>query len=117
VQEIFEATGDQEQLKPLPTIAPPRDDNAAVQARRRAERADIVIATSPNAVHGAQRLWPAFAPAGTLCAVGAATARALQQATGRRGDSPARGDTSGDRLQLEELHSGAERRSVLLSGD
>src|SRR5699024_11668043 len=113
----FEAAGVQVEREPLLTIAPPRDEDAAVQARRRAERADIVIATSPNAVHGAQRLWPAFAPAGTLCAVGAATARALQQATGRRVYSPARGDTSEDLLQMEALHSVAERRIVLLSGE
>ncbi|HLQ86567.1 MAG TPA: uroporphyrinogen-III synthase [Salinisphaeraceae bacterium] len=102
--------------EPLLEIVPPAQLDAARRQLARAEQADIIIATSPNAVAAAWRMRPRFAPRGVLCAVGAASAAALQQASGRSVHAPAAGDTSEDLLAIPALADVAGHQIMLLSG-
>lgn len=111
----FEAAGARVLVEPLLAIEPPGDEPSAAAALERAENADIVIATSANAVAGAARLRPRWAPRGTLLAVGAATAGSLARHAGRRVAVPERSDTEG-LLAMPALRDVAGRRVALLAG-
>ncbi|MGN8159383.1 uroporphyrinogen-III synthase [Salinisphaera sp. RV14] len=111
----FEAAGANVLVEPLLVIEPPPDAAVAAAALDRAEAADIVIATSANAVAGAARLRPYWAPRGTLVAVGAASAEALSRYTGVAVARPGRADSEG-LLALPRLRRVAGRRVALLSG-
>lgn len=113
----LEAAGAQVDVEPLLDIIGPPDEAAANRTLEAAEQADVVVATSSNAVRGAWRLRPHFAPSGVLCAVGAATGQALEQATGRQVQYPQQGDTSEALLALPALSNVAGSRIVLLSGE
>lgn len=104
------------EVEPLLDIVPPVDADAACAALARAEQADIIIATSPNAVRFAWHLRPHFAPQGVLCAVGEASAAALTQAAGRAVQVPQRGDTSETLLAMPVLARVHGQRIALLSG-
>lgn len=112
----LEAAGAVVDVEPLLDIAPPDDEATARAALAAAERADVIIATSPNAVRAAWRLRPDFAPTGRLCAVGDATGAALRQATGRAVDVPHAADTSEALLDLPILSNVAGATVALLSG-
>lgn len=112
----LEAAGARVTVRPLIGIVPPTNEAAARRALAAAEQADIVLATSPNAVRGAWRLRPNFAPSGQLLAVGDGTTRWLQQAAGRAVTVPGSRDTSEGLLELPELARVAGLTVVLLSG-
>lgn len=111
----FEAAGACVLVEPLLVIDPPDDERAAAAALDDAEAADIVIATSANAISGAARLRPRWAPRGTLLGVGEATAEALSAYTGRRVTTPAQANTEG-LLAMPALGRVAGRRIALLAG-
>lgn len=113
----LETAGARVDVEPLLEIAPPSDEAGARSALEAAEGADIVVATSSNAVRGAWRLRPQFAPAGILCAVGSATGQALEQAMGREVRTPARDDTSEALLGMPALANVNGREVALLSGE
>lgn len=81
--------------QPLLEIADASSPDAARDALISAQHADIVIATSVNAIAAVRRLCPSFAPAGQLLAVGDASARALAEFTGRAVDTPGSDDSEG----------------------
>lgn len=112
----LEAAGARVTAQSLIEIAAPRDEVAARHGLAAAEQADIVLATSPNAVRAAWCLRPGFAPVGQLLAVGDATAAALQQATSRPVAVPPQHDTSEGLLRLSELTGIAGQTVALLSG-
>lgn len=89
--------------------------DAARAALITAQHADIVIATSVNAVAAAWRLWPSFAPGGRLLAVGNATASALAKAAGRAVDTPDGAHSEG-LLALDRLVAVAGLRVAILGG-
>ncbi|HET7315404.1 uroporphyrinogen-III synthase [Salinisphaera sp.] len=109
------AAGARVWLEPLLIIEAPDDEAAAAAALDSAEAADIVIATSANAVAAAARLRPRWAPRGRLIAVGGASADALADYTGRPVATPARSDTEG-LVAMSALASVAGRRVALLAG-
>ncbi|MGB7756591.1 MAG: uroporphyrinogen-III synthase [Salinisphaera sp.] len=111
----FEAAGACVLVEPLLVINPPDDELTAATALDDAEAADIVIATSANAISGAARLRPHWAPRGMLLAVGEATAEALRTYTGRSVDTPEHADTEG-LLAMPALGRVAGRRVALLAG-
>lgn len=111
----FAAAGARVLVEPLLVIEPPDDEPAAAAALDRAAAADIVIATSANAVAGAARLRPDWAPRGTLLAVGAATADALARFVGRDVATPARSNSEG-LLAMPALRATAGSRIALLAG-
>ena len=113
----LQAAGATVAVEPLLDIVPPQDEAAARAALVQAEQADIVVATSVNAVRGAWRLRPDFAPRGMLCAVGRGSAQALEVAAGRPVQAPQQGDTSEALLGIAALSAVAGRHVVLLSGE
>lgn len=113
----LEAAGAQIEVEPLLAIGPPADSHAAQAALTTAETADVVIATSANAVREAWRLRPGFAPIGSLYAVGAATGEAFERAAGRPMAVAETGDTSEALLALPGLREPDGRSVVLLSGE
>ncbi len=113
----IEAAGGTALCEPLLEILPPADERRAQSDLARAADADIVIATSANAVAGAWALQPGFAPRGLLFGVGAATARALAAASGRSVAQPADCYSSEDLLALASLRQSDGRRIALLSGE
>lgn len=102
-------------VEPLLVIEPPDDEPAAAAALDRAATADLVIATSANAVAGAARLRPHWTPTGRLLAVGKATAEALADYGGRSVATPERSDTEG-LLAMSALRDVAGHRIALLAG-
>lgn len=115
--DAIRAAGGHAVCEALLAIEPPRDAQAARLGLSAAADADIVIATSVNAVAGAWSLLADFAPRGALYGVGAATAQALAQASGRPVDQPTGCYRSEDLLALDTLAYPAGRRAVLLSGE
>jgi len=113
----IEAAGGTALCEPLLDIQPPADERTARAELARAADADIVIATSANAVAGAWALQPDFAPSGLLFGVGSATARALAAASGRSVAQPADCYSSEDLLALDSLTQTVGRRIALLSGE
>lgn len=113
----FEAAGARVLCEPLLAIDPPRDVPRARADLERAEQADIVLATSANAVDGAWTLDPDFAPRGLLLAVGSATAAALERASGRGVAQPPERFSSEGLLALPELNQLAGQRVALLAGE
>ncbi len=113
----IEAAGAQVDLEPLLAIAPPADVPGARAALAAAEKADIVIATSTNAVRAAWQIRLDFCPAGTLCAIGQATADAFERAAGRAVTRPAQCFTSEAALALPALAEPEGRSVTLLSGE
>lgn len=113
---VLEAAGALVVQSPLLAIEGPPQPDAARRGLDGAERADIVIATSRNAVDSAWQLRPDFNPAGTLYAIGPASAEALEQASGRRVIHAGPGATSEQLLALPNLAAMAGQRVVLLSG-
>lgn len=113
----LEVAGARVAIEPLLEIVAPADVSAARTALAAAEHADIVVATSSNAVRGAWRLRPGFSPAGTLCAVGAGTAHAFEQHSGRPVAMPGQRDTSEALLAIPALSGAAGRHVALLSGE
>lgn len=113
----LEAAGATAVCQPLLEIEPPADVDAARRGLARAESADLVLATSRNAVREAWRLRPDFTPGGTLYGVGASSAAALESASGRVVERPVGGFTSEQLLALDSLADLAGRRAALLSGE
>lgn len=113
----LEAAGATVAAEPLLDIVLPQDEAAARAALANAERADIIVATSVNAVRGAWRLRPDFAPRGMLCAVGRGSAQALEAAAGQPVQVSLQGDTSETLLGIPALTVVAGRHIVLLSGE
>lgn len=116
-RDTLQAAGAQVVCEPLLAIDAPTDPAQAAAALARAEHTDVVIATSTNAVRAAWQLRPEFAPAGQLLAIGAATAAALEQASGRavtRPNGAFDSETLLDRAALNDLQG---RRVALLSGE
>lgn len=113
----LEAAGARVDVEPLLEIVPPADEADARTALAAAENADVVVAASPNAVHGAWRLRPGFAPTGTLCAVGDSTARVFERNAGRAVQVPEQRDTSEALLAVPALSAVAGRHVVLLAGE
>lgn len=111
----FEMAGARVLVEPLLVIDPPDDERTAAAALDRAEDADIVIATSANAISGAARLRPRWAPRGTLLAVGESSADALSAYTGKRVATPESSNTDG-LLAMPALHAVQARRIALLAG-
>lgn len=111
----FETAGARVLVEPLLVIDPPDDERMAAAALDRAEDADIVIATSANAIAGAARLRPRWAPRGTLLAVGEASAEALSVYTGKRVATPEPSNTDG-LLAMPVLRTVQARRIALLAG-
>lgn len=103
--------------EPLLSIQAPVDSAAARAGLAAAAHADIVIATSANAVASAWALVPDFAPRGALYGVGGATAEALATACGRPVAQPIDCYRSEDLLALAPLAQPAGRRVALLSGE
>lgn len=112
----LKAAGAWVEVEPLIRIVPADDDAETGLALAAAERADIVIATSPNAIRAVQRLRPQFAPTGALFAVGDATARALQHLTEQTVQVPDSADTSEGLLAMSGLTAVQDAEVVLLSG-
>lgn len=110
------AAGAEVWLEPLLTIAGPRAPHAVAARLDAAAQADRVIATSVHAVAGLRRLRPQWSPRGQLFAVGAATARALAQATGRQVMTPDVSSSEG-LLAMPALCEVAGRRIALLTGE
>ncbi|ROO25227.1 uroporphyrinogen-III synthase [Salinisphaera orenii] len=113
----LEAAGATVLREPLLTIEPPADIEAARAGLIAAEAADRILATSTNAVDAAWRLKPDFAPQGTLYGVGAASADALEAASGRPVARPSGAFTSERLLALESLASLHGQRAAVLSGE
>jgi uroporphyrinogen-III synthase len=113
----LEAAGAEVLREPLMAIEAPAEPEAARRALAAAANADIVIATSSNAVDGAWRLQPDFAPAGRLYAVGSATAAALETASGRAVERPTEGFSSEGLLALDSLAQPAGQRVAILAGE
>ena len=111
------AAGAQALVEPLLVIEPPAARGRPARELAAAEDADIVIATSANAVAGAWRLRPGFAPRGALYAVGRASAGALAKASARDVAQPRHVFDSEAVLALPALQAIAGRRVVLLSGE
>ncbi|WP_198025073.1 uroporphyrinogen-III synthase [Salinisphaera hydrothermalis] len=114
-RRAFEAAGAEVLIEPLLVIEAPEDEPAARAGLARAETADIVIATSANAIAGAARLCPRWTPTGQLLAVGDATAAALADYSGRAVATPARSDSEG-LLAMPALRDVAGCRVALLAG-
>lgn len=115
--QALEAAGARTLCEPLLTIEPPADTQAIDARLAAAERADVVLATSRNAVDGAWQYRAGFAPAGTLLAVGRATAQAFEEAAGRAVAYPDRGFTSEGLLAHPALADIVGREVVILSGE
>lgn len=115
-QSALETAGARVIQQPLLDIGGAPRPAAAGDALRSAQHADIVIVTSVNAVAGAWRLWPSFAPRGQLMAVGDASAAALAQATGREVAVPSGRDDSEGLLAVDGLAAVAAKRVVILGG-
>ncbi|MBO9468870.1 uroporphyrinogen-III synthase [Endozoicomonas sp. G2_2] len=103
--------------EPLMAIEPPADRDAARRGLAVAADADIVFATSSNAVQAAWRLDPGFAPTGHLYAVGAATGAAFETASGRPVARPHGGFSTEGLLAMPSLSDIAGRRVVILAGE
>jgi len=113
---VLEAAGAEVFQAPLLSIAEPADVESARRGLADAENADILIATSRNAVDAAWRLRPDFRPSGALLGVGAASAGALENASGRAVACPDLDATSDGLLALPSLIEPVGRRVALLSG-
>ena len=115
--QALEAAGAEVLREPLMAIDTSADEVAARAALAAAAEADVVIATSTNAVHSAWQLQPGFTPGGRLYAVGAATAAALESATGRAVEKPGGGFSSEGLLALESLSQLQGKRVAILAGE
>jgi uroporphyrinogen-III synthase len=113
----LEAAGARVLREPLLAIDPPADGECARAQLAAAESADIVIASSANAVRSAWTLAPDFAPRGVLFAVGAASAAALERASGRPVEQPVELFSSEGLLTLARLRQPASQQIVLLTGE
>lgn len=111
----FETAGAEVLIEPLLVIEAPDDEADAVAGLARAETADVVIASSANAIAGAARLYPDWTPQGRLLAVGEATATALADYSSRPVATPERSDTEG-LLAMPALRDIAGCRVALLAG-
>lgn len=114
--QVLESAGAEVRAEPLLTIEPTHDSDVATQALHRADTADIVIASSVNAVEHAWRLYPDFAPVGHLIAVGAATAETLERASGRSVEYPSQFDAE-SLLALPAVTGVANQRITILAGE
>lgn len=114
-RQALVAAGATVEVVPLLCIAPPDDEAAAAAGLARAQQADCVIATSANAVASLARLCPGWRPRGWLIAVGAATAEALAEQTGKPVATPATSNSEG-LLAIPELAEVADRRIAVLAG-
>lgn len=103
--------------QPLLAIEGPSDPDAACRGLAAAEQADALVFTSTNAVAGAWRLNPDFAPRGGLSAIGGATAAALENAAKRPVTKPEHGDTSEDLLALPCFTQPAGRHVAVVTGE
>lgn len=103
--------------QPLLAIEAPSDPVAARSGLAAAEDADDAIFTSTNAVAGAWRLQPDFAPPRRLAAIGRATAVALETASRRAVTKPEQGYTSEDLLALPDFAEPAGRRVAVITGE
>ncbi|RJS91392.1 uroporphyrinogen-III synthase [Salinisphaera sp. Q1T1-3] len=110
------AAGARVTIAPLLEIRAPSDADAAQQGLAEAATADVVIATSANAVAGARALAPDWAPSGRLIAVGQATAAALTAFVGTRVEVPQTSDSEG-LLALLDRTPPTGRRIAILAGE
>lgn len=116
-REAITTAGGQVIEQPLLEIVSAPTPDAARAALVVAESADVVIATSVNAVAGAWQLRPDFAPGGRLIGVGKASADELARASQRQaGAPPATGSTSEGLLAMAELTACSGQHIALLSG-
>ena len=113
------AAGGEVLMLPLLAIAPPQHALEAEDFRAMLSRADEVIFISPNAVRMALQLVPAqdWPGACGLVAVGAGTARVLQEAGLERARAPAEGADSEAVLAMPEFQSPLGRHMLLVRGE
>lgn len=113
----IEAAGGHSLRQPLLAIEAPESPAQARGELAAVSEADDLIFTSANAVRGAWRLHPDFAPAGRLTAIGRATAAALEAASGRAAAVPEHGYTSEDLLAMPAFAAPAGRRVGVITGE
>lgn len=115
-QQLLSDAGARVLVEPLLCIDPPEDPDTAAAGLDRAVQADYVIATSANAVVSARRLRPGWSPRGHLLAIGATTAEALANATGRAVATPHDARSEGV-LEMPMLSCPAGKRVAILGGE
>jgi uroporphyrinogen-III synthase len=117
VKARIRAVGGEPLTLPGVRIQGPEDARASTAALQAARAADFVVFVSPNAVKYALKLLPKlrFARTTTLCAMGAATARALARAGCARVLSPIGQQTTEGLIALPELKN-LRGRSVAIVG-
>lgn len=115
--EAIDKAGGHAFRQPLLAVAGPGDPQAARAGLGAAENADHLIFTSTNAVAGAWRLHPTFAPCARLAAIGQASATALQTVAGRPVARPEHGDTSEDLLAMPDFAEPRGRRVGVVTGE
>lgn len=106
----------------FPTIdfAPPPDTQAFEQALTKLGEQDWLIFISPQAVYATvahiRRLWPYFPESVKFAAVGAGTAKALNEAGYNVAIHPESNWSSEGILDLPEFHSVAEKKIAIIRG-